>query len=976
MAMAVAVYFGAGIAEKIRKLPCFSNLSSLPPKIKERGAEVASLASLAGNGTIISCHCEEDCTSDEAIHLSLRLRSIAILQGLRSLRGDGLLRLRLAMTKWCRSLAMMLLVLFAFGVMGIGEARAADCSTLPEDYAKRRAENKPSEEDKSWEAACTEVQHWIDKGIAGGAGYTIKSLDGTKPPSSDASDEAHKEREKAREESCGDNYVKLQTLYEPIDKDLTKGWFNIKERVWDYVIKNGGVDVKSAWNILTGKSKSSAPEILQKFQAWNTINGAFGSALLLGTQAQNAFSGFLTLGRTCLSYYLADAGVEGYNKCKEDCKKTTGCDALKECGELYEYQSGTTIITFLRKGDRIEAQGTATDQCVPLPFKLFEFKGCLFCPLFELLFNAAAFMLDRAYDTIAPQIGKVMLVGFAIFIAFKVFALVSGFTKQEAPKLITELLGQAFKIVFIWYVLANGNLIYKKFLSPVLEAGIDYGEKVMTDNSGCPEEMQKDMDARGVVFTSKYFPIKTFKRADCFVANVQKELAYPQSIGSSLMCIATHTEAKKGVLLGYPTAKWPNWGMMLQGAIVYVFATLMGFAFAFYLIDATARIGILGALMPFLVATWPFKVTRSYSAKAWQMFMNTVFTYAFMAITVAIAVKLMEASLTSGDGDRELLMQTLNGNNIEVLEKMFALDMTSLLILIAACIIGFKLIGKTSDLAQFMSGVKAEGIGANLGGLAASAAKHAGKQAGKLGMGVAAGAAAPVVGKVFGEDAADAVRQLGGSKGLGKIGVRLGGGASRVVGGVKHLGGAMLGGKKSQAKLKKDFKDLKNSRVVQTFNVMSHLRNLKRLGCNLARNTVGSQAKETWKSAGHAATLHLAKKETWNSIGNGINNFAPVRLVRGTWRAVGGNFIMHHAGALVNSNQREKLKNDWVGVGNFLRNSRIGKTVEWGVGAVKGDYTNFSKGSRFSKLEDEKKERAKTASEADEIDPDDGGGTV
>ena len=95
---------------------------------------------------------------------------------------------------------------------------------------------------------------------------------------------------------------------------------------------------------------------------------------------------------------------------------------------------------------------------------------------------------------------------------------------------------------------------------------------------------------------------------NCFVTSVQRELAVATSIGSSLMCVSRNEAAHWYGL-------W-DLTMFSSGLIIWVFSWLTCLAFGFYLIDAVIRLGVVGGLIPFLIAAWPFKLTSGYTKKA------------------------------------------------------------------------------------------------------------------------------------------------------------------------------------------------------------------------------------------------------------------------------------------------------------------------------------------------------------------------
>lgn len=163
------------------------------------------------------------------------------------------------------------------------------------------------------------------------------------------------------------------------------------------------------------------------------------------------------------------------------------------------------------------------------------------------------------------------------------------------------------------------------------------------------------------------------------------------------------------------------------------FAWLISLAFAFYLVDATVRLGIVGALMPFLIASWPFKVTSKYTNQGFTMFMNTFFTYAFMGLVVSINIQLMGISLTGGQGGLDAIEEALNGNSVKVLSDLLDIGFAGFLILIASCIFGFKLCGQAAELAGSMAGGGGgSSIAPEIGGMGYNVAKAATLGTGKM----------------------------------------------------------------------------------------------------------------------------------------------------------------------------------------------------------------------------------------------------
>lgn len=387
---------------------------------------------------------------------------------------------------------------------------------------------------------------------------------------------------------------------------------------------------------------------------------------------------------------------------------------------------------FIMEGDKFQSITGVTRGCVPLPAKLAESRSCIYCPLFKTIFNAAQSMSTKAYDKLAGPLANVMLIGFAIVIAFMVLKNVSSFTKQDAPKFVTELLVNMFKVLVAYYMLKNANIVYGYIVGPVLKAGFEFGSSLLfAENkylAACDVSKTLQNVSNGVM------PAYLYTNLDCFIRAVQAEVAVPQSVGSSLMCVARN--AGKESIGPVRNVLW-DFGMMFQGFAIWVMGWIISLAFAFYLIDATIQLGIIGALMPFLIACWPFKATRNYTNKGWGIFMNTFFVYVFMGLVVSINVELLGQGLTGSKGGFDAIMKALNGNNVQELKELLDIGFAGFLVLVACCLFAFKLTGQASDLAGTMARGGGPKIGANIGGLAYGAATKGVQGTLKTGLGAA-----------------------------------------------------------------------------------------------------------------------------------------------------------------------------------------------------------------------------------------------
>lgn len=406
-------------------------------------------------------------------------------------------------------------------------------------------------------------------------------------------------------------------------------------------------------------------------------------------------------------------------------------DALN--GDIYYFttKDGQKIY-FVKDGQSYKSVAGVTKGCIPLPAKIAENASCIFCPLFLTIFNAAQTMATNSYEQLALSIANVMLLGFAIYIAFLVLKYVSAFTKQDAPKFTNEIFQQAFKVMVAYILLLNADAVYSYIIGPVLSAGMEFGSALLfNDGSGYMEWCSVEENLQGAVenqastINSGVFPQYLYVKLSCFIRSVQAEISTAQSIGSTLMCVSRNVAAEPLSVAGVTIINNAIWdfSMFFQGLLIWILAIIISLAFAFYLIDATVRLGIIGALMPFLVACWPFKKTSGYTNKGWTMFLNTFFTYAIMGLVISVNIQLIMQALTGGKGGYAEIQRLIDGNEIAALQEILDIGFAGFLVLLGCCLFGWKLTGQATALAGTFASGGGSPIAPNIGGLAASGAK-------------------------------------------------------------------------------------------------------------------------------------------------------------------------------------------------------------------------------------------------------------
>lgn len=409
------------------------------------------------------------------------------------------------------------------------------------------------------------------------------------------------------------------------------------------------------------------------------------------------------------------------------------------------------------------ATSGASKGCTPLPIKYAEIQACILCPLFQVILRTDQTIATKSFGALASSFRNVIIMVLALFIAYQTLITVSAFTKQDAPKYISTLLVQAFKVLLAALFLSNSTYVYQYIINPLMATGLEFGLALLFDQNLLSEfntltQSEKGGMPNGVIgqdlLASVMAAVKLFSKAS----------AQMPAIGSSLICISRH---EAGNIL-------PDFSMLIEGVLVFAFGWCIALACCFYLLDSVVRFGIFCALLPFLIACWPFKVTASYTKTGWDIFMNAFFNFVMMGMIISINSELISQALTGGRGGMDALEAAINGSNVDTLKDMMDISGVDFLVLVACCMFAFKLVEQINDLAgQVSSTSGGTGIGNKIGGAAAQAAKKVAGTAAKGGKAVVGGAA----GVIYEGTNAKAKVEAGKAKimsGLNKVGAKIG----------------------------------------------------------------------------------------------------------------------------------------------------------------------------------------------------------
>lgn len=474
-------------------------------------------------------------------------------------------------------------------------------------------------------------------------------------------------------------------------------------------------------------------------------------------------------------------------------------------GQIFHGADGKEYKLFI--GDKTTIQygdngkeNNSFEGCEVLPVKIYNMQSCFFCPLAAIIFEASNDVTITSFNFFARSFKYIIIVVFAIWLAVLALQQVFPMTKQDAPKFLSSLLKQAFKVMIAILLLSYSGDLFRYFIIPVLDGGLQMGTNIQSFKMAPPENwtpsapntpttyynlpITAETGTRIVTTSSGKQVIEEtydtlYSRIEIYLASLQTQLARLQAIGTTLFCVGSHEmiSFKKDQVKD-------SLEMMLLGGILTVFGFLLTISFAFYFMDAILQLAVIGAMLPFMIAGWPLRATAQYASTGFKMLLNTFFVLFFTGFVVSVNVELINQAISDVGAENvsslsisglEGIAEAINNQNISELKAATDIGGMGFLILVFCCIFGFKFVSQVSPLASTLSsgGFKG-GLASKIGTMGYSAVKG---MAGKM--------ASPIA-----EAATDKYHEAGGLVGI----------VSSPVAGVGSLVGKAVGGADQEGK--------------------------------------------------------------------------------------------------------------------------------------------------------------------------------
>jgi len=230
-----------------------------------------------------------------------------------------------------------------------------------------------------------------------------------------------------------------------------------------------------------------------------------------------------------------------------------------------------------------------------------------------------------------------MMVAFAVWMAFQVLKHVSSFTEESPAELWTEVMKKFF-VCLICGILATSTdgvlFVLNSIIFPIYNAFLELGSVMMTKSSGVAPSSWHVPLLGDIPLTNGVCEAGTFSKA-----TLDGFPAAPKNMMECLAC-AVNERLNFGIYLGWKTIKLPGVTPALCGAFIVIMFFFVKISFAIYLVDAIFRFAMMVMLLPLLIMSFAFKTTSKCAKVGFYSILNSA---AFLMMIAVVTIMIFAA---------------------------------------------------------------------------------------------------------------------------------------------------------------------------------------------------------------------------------------------------------------------------------------------------------------------------------------------
>ena len=370
--------------------------------------------------------------------------------------------------------------------------------------------------------------------------------------------------------------------------------------------------------------------------------------------------------------------------------------------------------------------------CDPVPQTVnFYLSNCYICDFVSLLLGAINTVATQSFDMMGDVGGgpaiSLMAIGFALWLGWHVGNYLINYKYPDPMEFVTELGRCAFRVTFIAAILMLPAALAVDFIiSPIITMATELILGLV--NTDVVADIIADNSISGT---------ENFCGAALNDSGLSNGMALSPQVLNSILCMvqSVYYEAIKGLVIGEGIAcnaqslnliifSIPDVGMWIIGIIIFIVFAVIVFSISFAMVDYIVRIGFVLIMLPLLLVAWVFPITRQYTKRGWDLFLNSLVALVAMAITVGLILKLLFSVL----GNSEQVDACINEDRMHDLYSIIYTNGFDWILFIVISFMCVLLIKSSTAIANHFVGINPNlgsiNVGAAVGGRMAAAAAN------------------------------------------------------------------------------------------------------------------------------------------------------------------------------------------------------------------------------------------------------------
>ena len=338
--------------------------------------------------------------------------------------------------------------------------------------------------------------------------------------------------------------------------------------------------------------------------------------------------------------------------------------------------------------------------------------GCWICPVFEYIFDAISVGAFKVYESLRKPAVLLLGVGFALWLAFQFLFLFGGGVETSPQEFWDPIVKRAFAVLFVASVLnfASPKWIFDNTIMPMSDITTEYSSlilKPIQNISTAFKIKEEDETKTKAVSENQVFDPDLKKQVLESIERITFILYRQLEIGKII--------GKGAVQKGLSGTIIPALDMFATSIILIGLYAIVLIYFAFFIVEAIFRVGVVAMLMPLLIVSWAFPSTRRFAINGMEMFLQAFVLLLLINIIIGLGVVMTDmvlgGSMIDMSQSPEDLMKKFSFTSVTFHQILFVSILTALMFIKASDLsTQFSSLRSAEDLADVFKSDQNAGI--------------------------------------------------------------------------------------------------------------------------------------------------------------------------------------------------------------------------------------------------------------------------